>query len=194
MALVITTSQRVKVKISKKSKTDQTTKNLGLKKRGCIRIQHLLFLLFFGIPVRGRHKPTTAQAHPSTEHGWKNPAILGQPPENQTLCFAFAETSNWNTIFFHITRHFLTTCWICLIWMYLLAMGSLYFSNKGFTLNSSVSSFHRRDLGLAQNRPIHPIHLGSFAGSPNFWTQITVFSNENLPQSIWQNHNRILQS
>lgn len=100
MALVITTSQRVKVKISKKSKTDQTTKNLGLKKRDCIRIQHLLFLLFFGIPVRGRHKPTTAQAHPSTEHGWKNPAILGQPPENQTLCFAFAETSNWNTIFF----------------------------------------------------------------------------------------------
>lgn len=145
-----TTSQRVKVNISKSQKLTKQQKNLGLKKKWLHQDTTLVVLIVLWDPGS-----RLAQANNSTgspEHGARveEPRHFRTAAWKPNVVFCFSETSNWNTIFVHITQHFFTTCWICLIWMYLLAMGSLYFSNKGFTLKSSVSSFHRRDLGLAQ--------------------------------------------
>ena len=49
-----------------------------------------------------------------------------------------------------------------------------------------MSSFHRKDLGLAQSQiTLFPSRIIRWFPK-NFWTQITVFSNENLPQSVWR--------
>lgn len=151
MALVKNDLPKSEVKISKSQKLTKQ-KKLGFKKTWW----HQDTTLVVPTPiVLWDPCSRQAQAHNSTgspEHGARveEPRHFRTAAWKPNVVFCFSETSNWNTIFFHITRHFFTTCWTCLIWMYLLAMGSLHFSNKGFTLKSSVSSFHRRDLGLAQ--------------------------------------------
>ena len=182
------------MKISKSQKLTPNKKNLGLKKKWLHQDTTIVVPIVLWDPCS-----RLAQAHNSTgspEHGARveEPRHFRTAAWKPNVVFCFSETSNWNTIFFispdifsQLVGYVLSecTCWQC---------DSLYSKQQRFHIEKFSVQLSPKGFGSCPSGPIHPIHLGSFAGSPNFWTQITVFSNENLPQYIWQNHNRILQS